>query len=267
MAEPYDTIESIGSGPTNWYRMQSASGNVSNEGSQGSNDLTQISSFNGTYQYGTNPFGDTNAGILCNGTGGLASSGIASSYAKGTMMMVIEANTAGSPTSDRYLTGVYDGQSDDDYVDIYVGAAGEPKYHIQDDTPDNQDWQVTASDVGDGDPHSVAAVCPTNASALPIIVIDGVAGTVTEASQEGTDIDNDWWMDEGGWDNAGGDNITAFYRGGFGTGHDDWIIYEILFWAERLTEAQIQTAHNALFNIASGLSKRTRRSGRLAYGI
>ena len=267
MAEPEDSINAIGSGPIYWYRFAEASaGALTNSGS-GDATAFSVVGIDVTYQHSVNSFGEANRGILAPPSasiGGLESASPLSGFTtNGTMMVVIRSIT-GTPSSALFFAGVSDGAFDDDYIDFRPIPGGAFQYHTQDAFTGDTSWTYNDSgpDAADGNHHSLAVVGSDNPSNPPQLFFDAVEDT-TLAESLGT-TPRDFWVH----DFTGGDRISLFQRDGVGgVDHFEWVIYEFLCWNERLTPAQVQDAHNVLFNQIPITSKTIRRNNRRLYGF
>ena len=268
MAEPNDSINAIGSGPEYWYRFAGA--DAASQTNEGSGDATAFSNVGvaPTFQHSTNSFGEANRGVLAPPMGSIggieSSSPLGGLSNKGTMMVVLRA-ISGSPSPGLFLMGLSDGNFDDDYLDFqYVANPNVFRWHTQDafvgDT--NFLYDDTSINLADGDHHSLCVVASDNPANPPQMFADAIEDT-TVAESVGTTPRNFWW------DNfTGGERIAIFHRDGVGgVDHFDWVCYEFLMWDERLTPAQVQDAHNALFNQIPITSKTIRRNNRRLYGF
>jgi len=255
VAQPYSTIEGLGSGPELWLRFKGASaGAITNEGSGSSDTMSEHgpgTSAGLTYQYDTNPRGETNSGLKCTSGQILGVRINNQSYLtnKGTWMTLFKSLNAGA-SQGRWMAGFWSG-TDDEYVAIRT-AAGEVELHQQNSGTDDQFWTTSgAPDLLDTNPHSVAITM----ASTPTIYVDGAVQTVVETDDPQVP-DNHWW------DNFSEDH-SIFTRGNVhGTDHSDWVMYEYLCWDEVLSAANISTAHVILTTIDPFESKTIRRTNR-----
>lgn len=257
MAEPFDTINAINTGPEHWWRFSVASGSVPDEGQATARvlnpEIGNSGAFNGTYQFDVNPFGD-GFGIRFNGQGGLQAAGTGLTSARGTMFIVYR--TVGNPTTEQAQFGFRVG-SDQDYVDISSDDIGRIQYRIQ-DGPQNTDAELFFGGTGQNDSavHSMAVSPGPNATTAPDVWMNGVTLSVTHAG-DGALADNYWW-------DSFVELINVGMRGGvLDLEVSNMVAYEFLLWDTVLTAQQISDVHDVLTTLGpSALIKHQRRRGR-----
>ncbi|MAG24816.1 hypothetical protein CMI47_04480 [Candidatus Pacearchaeota archaeon] len=267
MAEPYDTINAIGSGPDYWWRFAGASATaVTNEGSEAAlawaETINDTADF--TYQHSTNARGEANRGFhvgASNLDAGIETpTALQNQDAKGTIMVVFRATSA-SPVWPRWTAGVSDGNYDLHVNDFSCSAAGSLEYHIQDSGADDERWNSTSNvspAPSDQLHHSIAIVPPTGTSGNAELYYDGSVVAVTFDDFGADDVNNNHWMDNysgeqahwGARPSVGGEDMTNL------------VVYEFLIWNERLTAQQVSDAHDVLFAANPFTTKTTRRVGR-----
>lgn len=252
MAEPYDTINSLGSqgGPKSWFRFNAASGGIPDEGQDpvvnGLSEVNDGGAFNGTYRFETDPSG-LGFGLKLNGTGGLGqtvqtgdNTFNVASITNGQTVIVLLRKLAGS-TQTQFQIGAFTG-SDSQYVSYNVNTTGSANVKVQDAVSDDEVYFVTGdATFNDNLAHSWCHRT-TSSDVLPKLYIDGVSQAVTHGGDDG--VVGNYGIEDSFLPAVG-------FRGGVGsTRTTDMIYYEWLVFDESLSDADILTASQILIGIA-----------------
>jgi hypothetical protein len=259
MAEPYDTLNAIGSGPALWYRFSDASGGVTNEGSLGAGENLieangDTGTFNWTYEYEDSPAEGAGKGMLAGGQGGLKS-GNTGLTAKGTMVYVYRTN--GTPGSSQHQVSFYDG-GDAEGIQLAVDNAGRLRYRIQDAGADDEGWVSGAATYADNKPHSfIVSPGITGSNSQPQIFVDGVleAFSHEEDTTGGPDtVPNDFW-----WDLMT-ESLSVGLRDSFGDFEaSNLVFYEVMAYNDIVDADEAADIHRLLARDLGDFSNKTIR--------
>ncbi len=256
MAEPHDTVDALS--PVHWWRFGDASTSITNEGSA-SEALTEIDSFNGTYQAEAGPV--SGSGMEFNGTGGLTTTDLSSSLVSsgGTMTWCFRTN--GTPNTTLFHVGWYEG-TDNRYNSIALNASGLPNYKLQDAANDDENWTADSSaDLRDGLVHTITIQPAVGTGSTPTMYIDGVSATLTHTSGD-DGVNNNYW-----WQNYLAPLMAIGIRGGANTFDlDNIIMYELALFGTVLSASDALAVHVAMTSPTVSYSTKTiRRHGRRLY--
>lgn len=271
MAEPYDTVNAVGSGPKYWWRMQGTSAlNIPNEGSGGIVSLREELGSGGTkaltYQYDSGPLGEGSHGVHLQSTNrqaGLESNDILSLTAKGAIFMVVKPTSA-SWNWDNQCAGISDNAFDSDMITItpFNGASKRLYLEVQNINSTQEYWDKATNghNIQNGVVATIGFQAPTSDPGTWEAFVDGSEVTMTHGGDSSPDTPDNWWGD-----NFTGERMHFGYRNGVTASAQsiyDMVIYEFLIFDERLTADDYLTLHNALGGIGPFESKTIRRTGR-----
>ncbi len=258
MPEPYDTINAINTGPEHWWRFSVASGSVTDEGQATARNLNALAggsgSFNGTYRFDANPFGD-GFGIRFNGQGGFQATSTGLSTARGTMFVVFRS--VGNPGTAQFQFGFRAG-NDIDYCHLSAHTDGSILYVIQDGSSDDEFFNGSSGN-NDSAVHSMAVIPSASTTVEPDLFVDGSSISLA-AHVEDNVPDNYWW-----------DSFTEIINVGMRGAILDFeatnlVAYEMLLFDTVLSAQQISDVHDILTTaFVAPLVKHQRRRGRRVF--
>lgn len=252
MTEPYATVNAISGGPTLWHRYSSPSAPVPNEGTAtvDDNDFleedgTLLGTFNATYQFEANPFGD-GFGMRFNGGGGLGRDAATKPLnPRGTMMVVFRSD--GVPVSPNALLAFHFG-FDNDVIRIGLDGDGFPFYLMQTNSSNRQFWRLDGTSLDDDAVHSIMVVTAPDAVSDPVFYVDGVDISSSLAFTPDSTIDNNAWASQ--FDIGSGasrvDLTTAQDPGRIRNPMGNVVMYESLVFDDVVGPADALVIHDLL---------------------